>query len=1203
MRVSGFFNIRYWSAGLLCVIVAGQTIAVARGQSPQPPANPSQTAQPDVDRVQSWLLDANKAVQQGKWELAERYLQVAEAVAKQPGQTTSSMDAIVALRQQVEQRKAVDSGAQATVAGQFATASAKPIDATNPAMRAMLKARQALASGDVALATTHMNEAEKLGGDFASMGDSPESVGKLIKRQNELAGMARSGDAQQYNQMAASFLLEQADQLMAYKDLQAAEMLVNQAVKFPADFAVTGRDPNAMLAKITQSKSTTAAAMPLPTLSETSMLAQANKLLSQAQLAMDQGNWSEANNYVQMAKALNLPDSAFGANQYRPWQMELTIQKAMRQKGLDTTNTAQAAFAGETGNKIARADYIPENDTTKNTQASATDIPKATQAQEEINLGQIPDSDQAMFRQLQSSVFKTRAEAERLISSKPQAALSKMMELRAQVSNSQMLESNKSPLLTIVDRDIQEMQRYIQQNLSEIQNNESNVERLERVDMTRERRYEVEKQIQKLVEDFNKLNDQGRHAEAAMVAHQAAELDPESEIVALLTEKAKILDRQAELDRLRGDREETQWLAFERDRELGGTGIDSQRPYQHGDAEKWARSSEQRLERLGARQFNSETERRIWSSLKNTKIQGDFRGPLSEAMMQMASQGGCNIVFDQLALTAEGLDSSRPVDVPIREPISFESALTVVLNSVGLVFVVENEVIKVTSRDAQRKNGKTQTYYVGDLVTPITATHAPAQMNFITPSTQYNTQNTVLAQNQMPMMMNANADTQNMNMTTMAQALPNGPFGQGFGMQDRGYGGNGPQSGTPVYASVGAPQLGGVTQADFQPLINLIQTTIAPDEWSDTGTGDGTIQAFVPNLSLIVSQTQEVQDQIQDLLKRLRELNDVQIVVEVRFIVLSDRYFERIGVDFDFNINDNSGLTATLPDEVRQSAVVGGGGTGNAFTPTGDLDIAFRQNNFASAVPTFGGFDPNTAANFGFAILSDIEVFFMIQAAKGDQRTHISQAPTVTMFNGQSASVTDASQRPFVTSVIPIVGDFAVAHQPVISILPDGTTLNVQAVASDDRRFVRMSLVPFFSQVTDVKTFTFSGTRKVRRASDNLLQDLLNQAGGTPNPRNQELETETEGITIQLPVLSFTQVNTVVSVPDGGTVLMGGIKRMTEGRIERGVPMLSNLPYINRLFKNVGIGRDTSNMMMMVTPRIIIQEEEEQAQVGPVGGN
>ena len=106
-----------------------------------------------------------------------------------------------------------------------------------------------------------------------------------------------------------------------------------------------------------------------------------------------------------------------------------------------------------------------------------------------------------------------------------------------------------------------------------------------------------------------------------------------------------------------------------------------------------------------------------------------------------------------------------------------------------------------------------------------------------------------------------------------------------------------------------------------------------------------------------------------------------------------------------------------------------------------------------------------------------------------------------------------------------------------------------------------------------------------------------------PITDDEELTTTTQGITVQLPVLSVTSVNTVVSVPDGGTVLMGGIKRMAEGRTEAGVPFLSNLPYINRLFKNVGIGHETSNLMMMVTPRIIIQKEIEEDQVGLINTN
>jgi general secretion pathway protein D len=57
---------------------------------------------------------------------------------------------------------------------------------------------------------------------------------------------------------------------------------------------------------------------------------------------------------------------------------------------------------------------------------------------------------------------------------------------------------------------------------------------------------------------------------------------------------------------------------------------------------------------------------------------------------------------------------------------------------------------------------------------------------------------------------------------------------------------------------------------------------------------------------------------------------------------------------------------------------------------------------------------------------------------------------------------------------------------------------------------------------------------------------------------------------------------------------LGGIKRLSEGRSEVGVPLLSKVPYVNRLFRNVGIDRSTDSLMMMVTPRIIIQEEEEE---------
>jgi general secretion pathway protein D len=339
----------------------------------------------------------------------------------------------------------------------------------------------------------------------------------------------------------------------------------------------------------------------------------------------------------------------------------------------------------------------------------------------------------------------------------------------------------------------------------------------------------------------------------------------------------------------------------------------------------------------------------------------------------------------------------------------------------------------------------------------------------------------------------------------------------------------------------------------------------------------------------VVSNTQQVHEQIEELLAQLRRLQDLQVTIEVRFITLNDNFFERIGIDFDFNINDNlpPEVQATVEDRKRRSGqdVTVGLSLPNVFSA--DLDIPFRQDSFTLSAPQFGNFNPAAGASLGFAILSDLEAFFFIQAAQGDTRSNVLQAPKVTLFNGQQALVSDTSQSPFVVSVIPVVGDFAAAQQPVIVVLSEGTFLTVQAVVSHDKRFVRMTVVPFFSNIGDVNTFTFTGssTSTEDASSEGKVDDTTG--------RTKKKTTTTEGTTVQLPTFSFVTVTTTVSVPDGGTVLLGGIKRLKEGRNEFGVPILNKIPYINRLFSNVGIGRETQSLMMMVTPRIIIQEEEE----------
>ena len=51
----------------------------------------------------------------------------------------------------------------------------------------------------------------------------------------------------------------------------------------------------------------------------------------------------------------------------------------------------------------------------------------------------------------------------------------------------------------------------------------------------------------------------------------------------------------------------------------------------------------------------------------------------------------------------------------------------------------------------------------------------------------------------------------------------------------------------------------------------------------------------------------------------------------------------------------------------------------------------------------------------------------------------------------------------------------AVGYQPIIMFLQPGTNFAAQAIISADRRYVRVTSVPSFSQIGDVTTFTFAG--------------------------------------------------------------------------------------------------------------------------------
>ncbi|MDO9575497.1 MAG: type IV pilus secretin PilQ [bacterium] len=102
------------------------------------------------------------------------------------------------------------------------------------------------------------------------------------------------------------------------------------------------------------------------------------------------------------------------------------------------------------------------------------------------------------------------------------------------------------------------------------------------------------------------------------------------------------------------------------------------------------------------------------------------------------------------------------------------------------------------------------------------------------------------------------------------------------------------------------------------------------------------------------------------------------------------------------------------------------------------------------------------------------------------------------------------------------------------------------------------------------------------------------------NPKNEivmELHPEVSDLSSEATVqggiiMLSSEVITKLRVRDGETAVIGGIVKTRESTVERGIPILSSIPLLGRLFKYKSTSKDNVEIMIFVTPRIIPVLEE-----------
>jgi Flp pilus assembly secretin CpaC len=696
-------------------------------------------------------------------------------------------------------------------------------------------------------------------------------------------------------------------------------------------------------------------------------------------------------------------------------------------------------------------------------------------------------------------------------------------------------------------------------------------ERQEIAARVQQRREQIEahrcEKVQQLFNTACQLRKQQRFKEAAEVLRQVVQIDPTN---AQARYQLEIVEDYASFM----DQKEWQGTL---DTQVRDSLLKAQEALIPWDVEvlyprNWLELSAKRLQTgvgIGAPQ-DAELHRRLDEILPNFQFQD---APFGAVINHIQDGRDLNIAVDWTDLNSNGVQPDRPVSLSLRD-LPVRTVLKEVLAQVGsevpLSYAVSDGVLRVATKSKLDRDKSVLVYDVRDLLVSPTRNNAAR-----------------LDPGQPP------ADLSNGRPLHEARLFD-----------------------SPGQPPEQPPPPEGSAEATMNQIMSIIRQTVAPDSWHEAGGGDASIREL--NGQLIVYQTSEAQAQVRGLLEQLRAKRAMQIAIEARFLTVSQNFLDEFGVDLDFVFNSGTagydrafntagqpitdpftGANVLMP---RQFSRIGATPATPAFgqpIPQTGVGQPYAQAGFVP--PNAGGVAPrtdmmtpitmqqnsinltdpanlNTQVPGSFAqpgyrpdmtiagsFLDNLQVDFLIRATQANNRSSIVQAPRIVMNNGSQTQITIGRTQQYVYSINPTVAEGAALAQPVIGNATSGTSLGVYGVITYDRRYVLVTI----NQLTQSDSPSFT-TFEVTRPSGNspgVFTQLLNQG--------------------------FEQINTQVSIPDGGTVLLGGLKQVGEVEIEAGVPILSKVPVMNRFFTNRSTVKDTRTLLILMKAKIIIQKEAE----------
>ena len=349
-------------------------------------------------------------------------------------------------------------------------------------------------------------------------------------------------------------------------------------------------------------------------------------------------------------------------------------------------------------------------------------------------------------------------------------------------------------------------------------------------------------------------------------------------------------------------------------------------------------------------------------------------------------------------------------------------------------------------------------------------------------------------------------------------------------------------------------------------LSTLIQENVAVGTWQQEGISIDAHEGYI-----LISHTPEVQEQVKQFLEDLRRFNSSLVTIESKFLTVSKNWLQEIGVDFrGLDGQTVPDVTNGLEDMSSQGLDNGGSGTTNGaghpsagiFYDQGAAGALYgtTQNYYTtalgSALSNIGGMTVQ------MAYLSKLDLSAILRAVEKSTNIELVNDQVLSVHNTQRAYVTVINQQAYIQDFDVEVAQFQAVADPQVNVLNEGVVLDVRPTIHHDRKYLTLEIQPTVAKVVALRNFSST-------------------LGGNTSP-----------VEFQLPEVQVQSVFTTAIIPDGGSIMLGGLSNVRNVERRAEVPWFAKIPIVGFFFKQEGYSDENKSLMILIRARITDVRDE-----------